>query len=152
MEPRRSQLIRGALGRQGVCVRAVVVAFLVGAVMMLAACGGSPAQTDPFVGTWRMESGDHVRIVIAEQDGKHTLFQGSPGGSNYVSIAMLDRQGSHLRGTGLVTSSVEGQMDLAIDDSGEHIDFVVSGEGLSSPITTTLTKLSDSTGTPTPVP
>ncbi len=133
-------------------MRAVVVTLIVGAVMVLAACGGSSTQSDPFVGTWRMESGDHVRIVIAEQDGKHTLLQGSPGGSNYMSIAMLDRQGSHLRGTGLVTSSVEGQMDLAIDGSGEHIDFVVSGEALSSPITTTLTKLSDSTATPTPVP
>jgi hypothetical protein len=144
--------MRRTLGRQGASVKTVVVALVVGAVMVLAACGGSSAQTDPFVGTWRMESGGHVRIVIADQDGKHALFQGSPGGSNYMSIAMLDRQGSHLRGTGLVTSSVEGQMDLAIDDSGEHIDFVVSGEGLSSPITTTLTKLSDSTGTPTPVP
>jgi hypothetical protein len=34
-------------------VRLVALASVVGAVVLLAACGGSATQADPFVGTWR---------------------------------------------------------------------------------------------------
>jgi hypothetical protein len=133
-------------------MKVAVVAFVVGAVTVLGACGRSTVQTDPFVGTWRMDSGDHPRWVITELGGKYTVAQGTKGAPDYLKIAVLDRSGGNLHGNILVTTGVGGQTNLAIDDSGKHIDFVVDGEELSSPITATLTKLSDSTEIPTPVP
>jgi hypothetical protein len=133
-------------------MRAMVVTLVFGSLMALSACGASTAQTSPFAGTWRMDSGDHPRWVIAGQGDQFSVAQGTPGSSSYLKIAELNRSGDGLRGTILVTSGLEGEAHLSIDDSGEHITLVVDGSGLQSPISTTLSRVSGSTATPTPVP
>jgi hypothetical protein len=133
-------------------MRAVVASLVFAAAVILAGCGGSAAQTSPFAGTWRMDSGDHPRWVIAAQDGRFSVVQGTQGSGSYLKIAELEPSGDKLAGRILVTSGVEGDAHLSIDDSGGQITLVVDGSTLQSPIKTTLSRVSDSTATPTPVP
>jgi len=139
----------------------LAVAFL------LAGCGGAatpPSATSPsasssaglatesFVGTWRMNSGDRVRWVISERRGKYTVLQGAPGNIDYVRLAVLKRRGNQLSGSASISTADVGTYKLRIGKVPGQMLFTFDATNMSSPLHTTLTKLSGSTATPTPVP
>ena len=135
--------------------------------LLLAGCGGAatspPATspgasdsasttTDPFVGTWRMDHGDRVRWVISESGGRYTIVQGAPADTRYMREGVLTRQANHLSGDVFVTTGAPGRAELSIGKIPTHMSLTVDAPQLSKPFRETLTRMSESTATPTPVP
>ena len=99
-----------------------------------------------------MNSGDHVRLVISERGGEYTVLQGAPGNIDYVSIAVLKRRGDQLSGSAPTSTADVGTYSLRIGKETGRLLFTFDATNMSSPFHTTLTRLSSSTATPTPVP
>ena len=136
----------------------VVLSLVLFIAVLIAGCGGSEpgatsssAQADPFAGTWRMDSGDRVRFVISTDGDQYTIVQGSPGADGYVPVAVLQRTGDTLSGDATITDT-EGRLTLGVGSSPEQLALTFDGPKITGPVTTTLTRLSGSTATPTPVP
>ncbi len=118
--------------------------------LLVAGCGGSE-QADPFAGTWRMDSGDRVLFVISASGDTYTIVQGSPGAPDYVPVAELRRSGDKLSGDANI-SETDGVLTLSVGTDPTQLVLNFDGPKMNGPFDTTLTKVSFSTATPTPVP
>jgi hypothetical protein len=131
------------------------------AVLLLAGCGQasvpsagqSSAPGDPFVGTWRVNAGDRVRWVIgARPAGRYTVTQGVPGDIEYRKLGLFTRHGDQLSGRVLTSTDVMSTFLLRSGNAPGQLLLTFSATNLSTLVQMTLTKLSDSTAKPTPVP
>jgi hypothetical protein len=126
------------------------------AALLLAGCGH---PKDPFVGTWRMNSGPRARFVISKNAGHYTVTQGFRGDKTYMRIAVFTRRGDQLVASWRVTNPFTGKHTGEVDTlklSTTHVPnqllFTFSFGLPPSADSVTMTKLSDSSATPTPVP
>jgi hypothetical protein len=133
---------------------------ILAAVLLLAGCGHAK---DPFVGTWRMNSpGENAtsqaRFVISKKAAQYTVTQGYHGYKAYDPIAVFTRRGGQLVASVRVTNPFTGKPTGEVDQfklSTSHLPGqLLFTYRLGSPPadTLTMTKLSESTATPTPVP
>ena len=132
----------------GIVLVLVTALALVGCGSASTAASPSPSA-DPFAGTWRMDSGDHVTFVISTADDEYTVVQGSPGSSTYTPLGVLARNGDSLSGPATVTET-DGQLTLTLSGNGSKLALGFDAANMTSPFETTLTKVSGSTATPVP--
>jgi len=134
---------------------------IVAAVLLLAGCGQASAPTagqssaprDPFVGTWRVDAGDRARWVIGvRHDGWYTVTQGAPGNIKYTKLGLFARHGNQLSGRVLTSTDVMSTFLLRLGNAEGQLLLTFSATNMSTLAQMTLTKLSDSTAKPTPVP
>ena len=144
------------------------VALAIAAVLLLSGCGHASAPStgqssaphagqsnaphDPFVGTWRVNLGDRVRWVIRERSGRYWVTQGRPGDADYRRLALLTRYGDQLSGKMPISTHSMATILLRIGNVPGQLLLTFYATNMATPIQTILTKLSDSTATPTPVP
>ena len=124
-------------------------------VLVLVGCGQKDGQADKYVGTWRMESGDHVRLVVTADGGAYRIVQGVPGAERYTPLAVFRLSGDELVGKAPSPADPNAPQDeyrLRLSDKQGQLSFAWTSQALTKPFRTTLTKLSDSTATPVPVP
>jgi hypothetical protein len=99
-----------------------------------------------------MNSGDKPRFVISPSGGRYVVMQGVPGKLDYVRLGSLERHGDRLSGTIPVSTVDSWVMTFSLTGVPGKMTLTAAGTNLSAPLRRTLTKLSDSTATPTPVP
>ena len=133
--------------------------FAVGAIaVVLTGCGQANVPKDPFEGTWRMNSGDRVRWVISRHDGQYNVVQGWVGNTGYARVGAFARHGDRLSGSWRVVDPTTGKpaeekwVTLTVGKATGQLRFHYDATTVSKPFDTTMTKLSDSTSTPNPVP
>jgi hypothetical protein len=117
--------------------------MLVG-LLVFAGCGKAE-PSDPFVGSWRMQSGGRPLLVISDAAGEYTVCQGFPGERDYGCSRHYVRSGDTLSDTKSPGTT------LRLDAGGEQLLLRID-DGTLPIKTATLTRLSDSTATPIPVP
>jgi hypothetical protein len=119
-------------------ILAVVAAFLVG-------CGGT--SSDPFAGTWRLDSGDKPTWVIRPVDDGYSIVAGWPGRDSYRSVGTFTRNGDQL-----VERRDAPAYTITHSTDPDRLTLLNRDPSLPTEGRTTLVRLSDSTATPTPVP
>jgi hypothetical protein len=129
--------------------------LLCGAVaLLLAGCGHAATAKDPFVGTWRLNSGERVRYVISKHDGVYTVAERWPGRTTWVTI--FARSGDHLIGMTNIRSRATGKLvgiehfEFSVGQVPERLlfHFDATNQKLSSD--DTMSRTSDSAAIPTP--
>lgn len=129
--------------------------------------GSALAQTpgnttpDPFVGTWRMRSpvlGGWERFVISKHDGQYTLLERVPGLTSYTRWE-VSRQGDQLSADlHLMNPTKRSKLidvrwvRLSVAKVPGQLLYRYDGTDVRTPSRATMTKVSDSTATPTPAP
>jgi hypothetical protein len=116
---------------------------------------------DPFVGTWRVNSGDPrlpgQRFIIREHDGQYTLFEGLPGTTRYDRGEVVTRQGDQLS-VDQVALTENGRLidawwtTLSVTEMPDQLRYRYDGTDLRGILHATMTRVSDSTATATPAP
>ena len=117
-------------------------------------------HADPFVGTWRLRSYyseyTGLRLVISKHDGRYWVLSASPDLTNHTWQAFT-RQGDQLSGVYHVVDPITGKVhgaelvQLSVAKVPGQLRFRSDG-GRWNLRRATMTKVSDSTATPTPVP
>jgi hypothetical protein len=106
--------------------------------------------SDPFVGTWRMKTGDRPVFVISGIDDMYTVVQGTRGSNHYLALGSFVQEGDNQL-TATIAAPNEGRMTLTVlTPQIMQLHFLETGK--TEPLITTLAKRSDSTATPIPVP
>jgi hypothetical protein len=132
-------------------VAALLVAGCAGSDSAGTASGSPSSASDSLSGTWRMDSTDGVLFVISARGDGYTVFQWLPGTDHYDRLAVLQRSGDKLSGD-LAASGYSGQLTLTLRKAGAQLAMRFYGPDMNGPLHATLTKISGSTATPTPVP
>jgi hypothetical protein len=139
---------------------AIAAVFAVGT--LLVACGGltpvaSPSASvaaNPFVGTWRMDSGRPWTLVISAHGARYSILAGKHGKSRYLPLAgtPFTRTGNRLKGEWHPGGTGLNRVVFALGKSAGQLVVTETSRDLKRPFRATLTRLSSSTATPTPVP
>jgi hypothetical protein len=124
------------------------LAVLLAVCLLTAACG-EQKSADPFMGTWSMDSGEKPRWVITRDDGEYTIFQGFPGAQRYSINRHWKRIGDRILRWEARTNP-DNYWELLLDSEGQVL--LLESPNLLEPSRVTLTRVSDSTETPVPVP
>ncbi len=102
-----------------------------------------------------MDSGRPVTLVISAHGARYSILTGKPGRSRYLPLAgtPFTRTGNRLKSE-MYFSGRTGLNHLvfALGRDADQLLFTETNRNLKRPFRTTLTRLSSSTATPTPVP
>jgi hypothetical protein len=111
---------------------------------------------DPFVGTWRYPEFKGDRFIIGKHAGQYTLLEHTLGTTRYTRWEVT-RQGDQLSANGVALAKKGRLMDvwwvrLSVAEVPGQLLYRLDGTDMRYTVHGTMTKVSDSTATPTPAP